>query len=387
MKLKIHRPDFLKSWAIAEKNVATTKDALSVTTSILIEVDVNGVHLAATDFRTSVYVDVKGVEASEEGRILLPASLVGNLIRKMPNDDIEIEVKEGKGFLKCDRSRVRFATQPAEQFPQLPSHKDAKPVVAIPAEQLAMLISDGNTASSTPQDFPKYIGNTLLKVTNDKIAIVATDGKRLSMAYLVEDAGQSADIIIPSAAFKELGRVLMSNYKGDNVCILHDETLAYFSIPDKIVFSIRKTATAFPQWERLLPTNFPTKLQIQQDVLLKAADRILIIAGQDVTKRIHMEISQANGIKLSAETPTTGSSEEVIEEDINIEGDDLMVDFNINFLMDGLKGLGSGEIELLFTGATSASIIQHTDDPDFIYLLMPMSPLETVKQNTEGEQV
>ena len=78
MKLNINRPDFLKSWQIVER---------FTNGNILISASDENTKFEATDLKTSVSCNVDGVHVEEAGEALVPAALLGSMIRKLTSDD------------------------------------------------------------------------------------------------------------------------------------------------------------------------------------------------------------------------------------------------------------------------------------------------------------
>ena len=85
--------------------------------------------------------------------------------------------------------------------------------------------------SSTPADFPKYLGACLLKAQKDLLKVVATDGKRLSLSQCPCGAGVEVDLLLPIPALKELVRLLMGNAPESQIDVLYDGSTVWFRAP------------------------------------------------------------------------------------------------------------------------------------------------------------
>ena len=61
--------------------------------------------------------------------------------------------------------------------------------------------------------------------------------------------------------------------------------------------------------------------------------------------------------------------------------------FNVGFLQDGLRALGSGEIRLDFNGGEGQTRLLREDSKDFLYMLMPtrLSPQDLLEDEEEAE--
>ena len=104
MKLVIDKAAFLKSWTLAERNVASA-GGMNVLCAVRVKADENGVELYATDVRTSIICRVQGVTVSEPGEAIFPVKGVGDLFRKAATKEFTLHVEEGKATLVAGKSR------------------------------------------------------------------------------------------------------------------------------------------------------------------------------------------------------------------------------------------------------------------------------------------
>ena len=355
MKLNINRPDFLKSWQIAER---------FTNGNILISASDEITKLHATDLKTSVSCNVDGVHVKEAGEALIPAALFGNMIRKAASDVLFLEVNSERGFLQSCASKMKFMIVPPEQFPKISDSLDAEEICEISADTLATLIFEGTSAASKPEDFPKYMGTCLLRIVDDKIKAVSTDGKRLAISTcLCEKINKNTDLLLPSQALKDLGRTIAGE---KTVKISANASRVWFDL-DNLVFSIQLIDASFPQYERILSDNVETSMNIKSEELIKVLERIDIIAKTTITHIMVMNLS--GELKISTRSPEKGTASEVINAEIN--GKDMQVGFNVGYFLDGLKAMGPGDIHIEFSGEESQARITRVDKNDFLYMLMP----------------
>ena len=208
MKLEIKRQDFLKAWQTTEK-IALSKALTDIPNSIRIEAGINeGVTLEATDLKTSVKSKAEGAAVIEPGTAIVPVALLGGMLKKLKCDALTIEVKDTRGMMTAEGSKTRFSVVPAENFPDIPESSGQEVMCVINSRELSKIISEGGTASSQPQDFPKYLGTCLMRTDDNKLRIVSTDGKRLAVSEAVCSVNRSEDTLLPSQAFRELAKQL-----------------------------------------------------------------------------------------------------------------------------------------------------------------------------------
>ena len=62
------------------------------------------------------------------------------------------------------------------------------------------------------------------------------------------------------------------------------------------------------------------------------------------------------------------ASEEFLAE---IDGQPMLIGFNVGYFLDGLKILGNCDVSIEFSGEESQARMKRKDNDDFLYMLMP----------------
>ena len=117
---------------------------------ILIETDMNEVILTCSDERITI---VKRMEAyiQEPGRGVVPGKLFNEIVRRLPDDDIEIAMNERFMFtIRGSGNRTNIAGQDADLYPALPQISGEKEMMISPQPRrtLALAIARRCRASS-----------------------------------------------------------------------------------------------------------------------------------------------------------------------------------------------------------------------------------------------
>jgi len=386
MKLELQRTNFFKAWQIAE-NFTDKKSAKESTSGIFISASEDGrVTLEATDLKTSVRCKADGVNVIEPGTAVVPAVILGSMIKKSASENLMLEINSERGLLRAGKSKTKFAVMAAEMFPKIPESSGAEKIFDFSGGDFARLIAEGGSAASQPTDFPKYIGTCLLRAKEGLLRIVSTDGKRLALAK--SDCGsitKEKDLLLPAQAFKELGKTLSSSYFDKTLNIFADDSTAWFRLDD-VEFSIRLIDANFPVFERILNDKVCTAMKIKTEELIPVLDRIDVIARTNSIARImSMTLNQSGELKITARAPERGTISETINTEI--EGQYLQVGFNVGYFLDGLKILGDGDIRIEFSGDEGQTRMMRSGKNDFLYMLMParLSPQDKIAEQEMGE--
>ena len=389
MKLELERQNFLKAWQTAEK-FAATKTAKDSTRGVLITAsDDNTVILEATDLKTSVRCKAQGANVIESGFAVIPASIFGEMLKKLPDSDngssLLLEVNSERGFLNAGRHKTRFAVIPADEFPKIPESSGAETVCDVNATLLAKTIAEGSSAASQPQDFPKYLGTCLLRTAEGFIIGVSTDGRRLSLSKAPCNIMKDEDLLLPAAALKELGKIIASSCSDDDsVRILADSSTAWFGLRD-IEFSIRRIDSIFPKFERILNTEVRTSLSVNAAELSSSLERIDIIAKTTTAHIMAVSLNPDGELRITARAPELGTASEVVQ--AGITGDKMQLGFNVSYFLDGLKALGGKDAVIEFSGEEGQTRMKRAEGDDFLYMLMParLSPQDTMTDEELGD--
>ena len=386
MKLELERQEFLKAWQNAEKLTDAKNPKESAGGILITATEDNTVILEATDLKTSIRCKAQGVNVIEPGIAVVPAAMFGEMLKKLKADkmdDLTLEVNSTRGFLNAGRNKMRFAVIPAEQFPKLPESGGAEFVCELNAKTFGTLIAEGSSASSQPQDFPKYLGTCLIRTGEGSIMAVSTDGKRLSLSKAPCETPRNEDILLPAPALKELGKALTSFGEEETVKIFVDAdgSTAWFALSN-VEFSLRRVDAAFPKFERIINDERRTTLRIQTGDLIPALERIDIIAKATTAHVMTMTLNPDGVLRITARAPELGTTSETLQ--TNITGDSLHLGFNVGYFLDGLKALGACEAVIEFSGEEGQTRMKHAEDDKFLYMLMP-ARLSTQDAMTEEE--
>ncbi|PIP67881.1 MAG: DNA polymerase III subunit beta [Candidatus Omnitrophica bacterium CG_4_9_14_0_2_um_filter_42_8] len=360
MKIKILKQVFLRNIQHVQ-NIISSKSSLPILSNILIEAEKNKVVLTTTDLDIGISSALE-TEVEEEGAITIPAKRFNDIIKELPDEDISIStMKNNSMVIKCSKCFFKIIGLPKEEFPKLPEFKD-EPSVVIKQSVLKNMIA--MTHFSMSRDETRYVLNgALFLFKGKKLAIVTTDGKRLSFVKKdLEKDGLNKAIVIPSKTIYELNRIL--NDEGD-VKIVFSENQVKFDLKNITVIS-RLIEGDFPNYEQVVPKEPQEKIIINRGLFLDGIKRAALLTTQD-SQSVRFEILK-NKIVVSKSSPNIGEVRE--ELDTVYKGHEITVGFNPGYVMDALKVIPQDEIALEVFGPDKPAVIRIEDW--FLYLVLPM---------------
>jgi len=371
MEITVSRQELLRELT-ATQSVVERKTTIPILSNFLLEAENDKLTLTATDLdqaiRTSATVKVK-----KPGACTVPARRLYDYIKLLPEGEISIKLLENHWVqIRSGRSNTKIVGMARANYPQVPEFP-ATSALTLSAIALKTLVA--RTIFAISNEESRYtLNGALLVIKAESLAMVATDGHRLSFVEKINEnvAGISGEkrVLIPRKALDEL-RQLLSVSDAETIEFADDEHTLYFRVGHRSLSS-RKLTGQFPNYEAVMPRDNTKFVIVAAAELSQAIQRVAQFADER-SGAIRMKMEQ-NELKISSQSNEAGESEDTI--DTPYTGDALTVGFNSGYMLDFLKALSNeGEVRLEFKDAQSAGQMR-PEDPDAEYksryVLMPM---------------
>ncbi len=344
------------------QNVVSTRTTLPILSNVLLQAKEGTVNLTTTDLDVGVR---GGFEANVDkaGATTLPARRLFTIIRELPSSEISVEV-DGKNAasIRSGQSFFKILGLPEEEFPPLPKFENAK-VVTMRQKDLR----DGlrKTAYAISTDETRYVLNgVLFSFKENKLTLVATDGRRLAMVDIELEFPRSheADIIVPTKAVTELQRLLTDD--GDVKISVGTGQIA-FDLNNTLLVS-KLIEGNYPNYKQVIPSEAKERVTLERETFLNSLRRVSLLAS-DKSNSIKLNFSK-NNIEITANTPEVGEARESLP--VVYKGRDFSIAFNPEFLMAPLRNLAEDEIFFDLIDEMSPGVLKI--QTPFLYVLMPM---------------
>lgn len=378
MRLSVSKGSFVRSWQLAQTSIKSTP-TITALGCVKCCAEGDSVTLMSTDLKTSVTCLAQGAVISEEGEAILPARIVGELIKKLPDSQFTLSAEEGKGYIEAGRSRYTFVTYPVDDFPILPTSETAKPLCALPVGDMIRLLKEGTFSGSPSEEFPQYLSAASIKVDGAKIETATTDIRRLSVSsvLLEEKPDDAASIVLPIKGLKDLERLLGGMDDTEPLHISYDNSQAYFSVPG-VEFTVRCIDITFPPYEKMISPDYSTWMTIDRGGLEGALDRASVMV-RNYGWMVILDLEPGGELVVRGVAPDVGEAVEALDADIG--GEKLRIIFNVRYFLDGLQVLGSDKAFITFCGPSGQINLLRPGDDTFRYLLMPITLQEGEAQS------
>src|SRR5580765_2303177 len=344
------------------QNVVSTRTTLPILSNVLLQANGNEVHLTTTDLDVGVRGSFEA-QVEKEGATTLPARRLFNIVRELPSSEIQVDV-DGKNAasIRSGQSFFKILGLPEEEFPPLPKFEDAK-VVTIRQKDLRDGLRKTSYAISTVET--RYVLNGILfSFKENKLTLVATDGRRLAMVDIEVEfpRSQEVDIIVPTKAVTELGRLLGD--EGD-VRLSVEENQVAFQIGDTLLAS-KLIEGNYPNYRQVIPAEAKERVTLERELFLNAVHRVSLLSSEK-SNSVKLVFTK-NNIEIAANTPDVGEARESIA--ASYKGREFSIAFNPEFLIAPLRNLPNDEVYLDLIDEMSPGVLKI--QTPFLYVLMPM---------------
>lgn len=363
MKISVLQENLTKALSIASRFISQ-RPQLPVLSNVFLAAKKGRLKVSATNLETGITVWL-GAKTEKEGSTTIPARLISEVVAGISPERVELEEKEGTLVLSSGNFSSSFSTIAATEFPPVPDSLPAKKAsfkpqfVAKVARQVAFAASQDETRP--------VLSGVLFSPKQAKMEVVATDGFRLSRK---EEKGKSSilkDLIVPARAIDELAKILPGEKEKLGIAVSEKENQVLFGTDD-VVLTTRVLEGEFPDYKKIIPRDFSTKLTLERENLLQAV-RLAAVFAREAANIVKLEVAKGE-VSLSAENPQTGQQKARLE--AKKEGEDLEVAFNWRFLSDFLSASQGEDLEVALSGPTSPAVFKDTSDPSFLHLIMPI---------------
>jgi DNA polymerase-3 subunit beta len=344
------------------QNVVSTRTTLPILSNVLLQAKEGAVHLTTTDLDVGVRGSFEA-NVDKVGATTLPARRLFTIIRELPSSEISVEV-DGKNAasIRSGQSFFKILGLPEEEFPPLPKFENAK-VVTMRQKDL----HDGlrKTAYAISTDETRYVLNgVLFSFKENKLTLVATDGRRLAMLDIELEFPRSheAEIIVPTKAVTELQRLLKDD--GEVKISVGSGQIA-FDLNNTLLVS-KLIEGNYPNYKQVIPSEAKERVTLERETFLNSLRRVSLLAS-DKSNSIKLSFSK-NNIEITANTPEVGEARESLP--VAYKGRDFSIAFNPEFLMAPLRNLTEDEVFFDLIDELSPGVLKI--QTPFLYVLMPM---------------
>lgn len=335
-------------------SVADPKAPMPIVGMVVLSVEGDRLHIAATDLYTSIRASAPCTVESAGKPVAVPAKQLKDVVGQMPEGEITLVLDGAKLRLSSGRSRYHLPTTPAEDAPEIPKPPAAS--VEVDVGELSRALDAVSPAVSTESTRPHLCG-THVHIEGRVIRAVSTDGHRLQLCETPHKGDELPPMLVPpkgAALLRALGKgAAQLSVKDGNLFAQHEATTV----------GVRLVDETFPPYGAVVPKKAKQVITIERGMLLDATKRALSVAGPIGALRL---TTNSDGLTLAAEDQDgSGGVEELRAEAVEAE----TIGLNGRYLCDALAKCSADDIELWLSGPLDPVCLRAEG---YIGVIMPM---------------
>lgn len=369
MKLVQIKRDVLLKPLQAVTGIVEKRHTLPILSNVLIEKRQEKLMLVATDLEIQISTGfaIEGKKSGEDTKLTVSARKLQDILRALPEEaEAVLEAQNNRLQVRAGKSRFNLQTLPANDFPVLADPGNLQAKISLSQKQLRDLLLLVQYAMAQ-QDIRYYLNGLLLVLEGNHVRVVATDGHRLSYAsgQQPQQQQEKREVILPRKAVQELAKLLADSEDSVEVELYASQVVFRFANVELVTKVIDGK---FPDYTRVIPTNYQKHISLERAQLLQALQRAAILSNEKF--RGVRWVLTAGSLRISC---TNNEQEEAQEElEIAYTGEPLDVGFNITYLLDVLNNVQDETVECAFGDANSSMLITLPKNSEFRYVVMPM---------------
>lgn len=341
----------------------TGKTTMPVLEGIYIETNENGLTLIGSDMDVSIETKVEA-DIIQHGKIVIDAKIFSEIIRKLPNSDVKIELTDNDLIqITCEKSVFNIVIMSATDYPALATINEDI-TVEVPQNLLKNMIKGTSFAIAQDEARPILQG-ILFEVKNKQLNLVALDGYRLAVRSELLDVESDIEVVIPGKTLNEVSKILEDN--SDIVKITFTSNHILFNLNNTKIIS-RLLDGKFVNYSSLLPQEYKLLINTKKQELQNGLERASLMAKDGNSNLIKLDI-QEDVMIISSNSQLGKVREEV---SINLQGEGLQIAFNSRYLLDVLKNMEDDDVVLQMTSSVSPCVIKGNNMNNAKYLVLPV---------------
>jgi DNA polymerase-3 subunit beta len=373
MKVTVLQENLAHGLSIVTRAVSS-RSTLPVLANVLVATDEGRLRLSATNLELGITCWI-GAKIEEEGSTTVPARTFSDLVGTLPNEKVEmsLNVRTQTLNVRCSASTTDIKCIDAQEFPPMPV-PDLAEGIQINVTDFKEMIQQVVFAASTDEARPVLTG-VLLNAQGNQISMQAADGFRLSIrkAQLSSPIPRPLKAIIPARALSELARIASDGNEVVTMVLPPNRGQVIFHLKDIELVS-QLIDGAYPDLEQVIPRSTQTRTVLSTLAFLKACKQAEIFAREGshiarVTITPGGEMKPGT-VEISGQSEETGSNQTVI--DANIEGNGLIIAFNVRFLREVLDVVKTPNVVVETNVETTPGVLRPVGEENFLHVIMPM---------------
>jgi DNA polymerase-3 subunit beta len=366
MKFEVSSGELLRQLNVASGAISANP-VLPIMEDFLFVIKSNVLTISSTNLETTINTQID-VTADEDGAIAIPAKMLLETIKALPEQPVTISVDENNNItILSAYGKYNLSGDNPDDFPTAPIEEDVEKLT-INSKKIVKGIA--NTIFATSSDeLRQAMTGVLIQVDFTKVNFVATDAHKLvkyTVGNLSTDITKS--LIVPKKGLNLVKSALMDE---TDVTISFNKSFIFFNF-DRTKIICRLIDAKYPEYNAVIPVDNSLTAVINRKDFLNSLRRISIYANKS-TNQVILNLTDSS-LTLSAQD-LDFSNEATEQLSCTFDGEPMTIGYNGKFLGEMLNVLESDDIKLQLSTPNRAGIIVPSSEEVGETLLMLVMPV------------
>lgn len=345
------------------QRAVSTKTSLPALEGILIQTKEDCITLCGYDLEIGIKTTVEA-DIIEPGKIVVSAKLFGDIIRRLPDEQVNIEVDDKLiTYINSGHAEYQIVGISAGEYPELPKVEEME-TLGIKSDILKNMIKQTLFAVSDNFAKPIYTGS-LFEIEENVFKIISVDGYRMAIRREMIDCTKNSKFVIPGKTLSEILKLATDDEK--NIEIIIGQRHCIFNVENYSIVS-RLIEGNFIDYKTTIPPETKTEVTINTRSLINAVERMSLLTSDKIQSPIRCTIGE-QGVKLFCSTAIGKANDELLAP---VSGENVEIGFNNRYLLDALKNTETDEVKLQLAGSLTPMKIVPVKGDSFLFLVVPM---------------
>ncbi len=363
MEITVPQIELIKALELISR-VSTKNLTLPILQCVKIEVKNGTIILQATNLEINISIPINGT-IIEEGVVAVPTQIFFQSIQLISQKEITLRTEDQVLQLETAHSNTSIKIFAADEFPTI--HQLTGTGSVLQGGTFAYGVKSVAFAASQTSIKPELGSVYIQQKKEQSLTFVATDSFRL-MEKTVSQKGLVLEqsFLVPYKNALELARVCEA--VDEEPTLIVNENQCALTFPNGTYISSRLITGSFPDYEQIIPKEYITHATVLKEDLLKSFKKTNIFLNK--FRQVSVTVTSEN-VTIASQNNDVGHTTDTVK--AQVTGDDLVLSFNQQYVMDPLSYIQDDSVKMSFAGIGRAMVIQGVNDKTLRYLVMPMN--------------
>lgn len=334
---------------------------------VFLETLEEGLRLTVTDGEIAIQ-SIIPAEVREDGSALLPARLLGELVRNLEGN-VELDTQGNEvAYVRNRGSKTRLVLFAADEFPDI-NEVQAESVTSISQAQFKLAVRSIIFAIATDET-RRILTGCLMETSADEVRFTCLDGYRLAMqrVYCKHEMPVGKDVlsyILPGTLVGNIARMLGDSDQPITLTLSRTHMMVAF---DKTKVYSPLILGEYINYRQILPTSWTTAIRVERAALASAIQRASLIAREGSNNLLKLKLED-QALTISALADKGDATEQIA---IDFDGNPLNIAFNANYLNEVIKNIDTPDLSMRFNTNVSPCVVCPVSGNQYTYLILPV---------------